>query len=162
MAISKLTIQKIFQLIFSSDVMSDAPHRLPTTSEVNENILSAQNSQLAVYNAHDGNNSLVKSSPGLQHLNRNINLNLSSEPGSVVALNTIQEINLSRRPSALLQDLLSTRRPSAVMAAIRTPNHRPRMLGWVRNYLFSVIFVQFFCLSDVIERWDLWEMYCPS
>ncbi|XP_037030150.1 proton channel OtopLc-like isoform X4 [Bradysia coprophila] len=111
------------------DVMSDAPQRLPTTSEVNENLLSAQNSQLAVYNAHDGNNSIVKSSPGLQHLNRNINLNLSSEPGSVVALNTIHEINLSRRPSALLQDLLSTRRPSAVMAAIRTPNHRPRMLG---------------------------------
>lgn len=115
--------------------MSDSPppaQRLPTTSEVNEKLLCAQNGQLAVYNSHDSNNSIVKSSPGLQHLNRNINLNLSSEPGSIVALNTIHEINLSRRPSALLQDLLSTRRPSAVMAAIRNPNmhnHRPRMLG---------------------------------
>lgn len=113
--------------------MNDTPQRLPSTSEVNEKLLSSQNGQLAVYNAHDSNNSIVKSSPGLQHLNRNINLNLSSEPGSIVALNTIHEINLSRRPSALLQDLLSTRRPSAVMAAIRTPalhNHRtPRMLG---------------------------------
>lgn len=99
--------------------MSDAsPQRLPTTSEVNENLLSAQNGQLAVYNSNDSNNSVVKSSPGLQHLNRNINLNLSSEPGSIVALNTIHEINLSRRPSALLQDLLSTRRPSAVSSFI--------------------------------------------
>lgn len=109
--------------------MNDSPQRLPTTTEVNEKLLSSENAQLAVYNSHDGNNSVVKSQ-GLQHLNRNINLNLSSEPGSIVALNTIHEINLSRRPSALLQDLLSTRRPSAVMAAIRAPNHRPsRMLG---------------------------------
>ncbi|KAJ6638666.1 Proton channel OtopLc [Pseudolycoriella hygida] len=112
--------------------MNDTPQRLPSTSEVNEKLLSAQNGQLVVSNPHDSNNLIVKASPGLQHLNRNINLNLSSEPGSIVALNTIHEINLSRRPSALLQDLLSTRRPSAVMAAIRTPNmhnHRPRMLG---------------------------------
>lgn len=44
------------------------------------------------------------------------------------------ELQISRRPSILLHELLSTRRPSAVMATLRAPaytpnNTRPRIMG---------------------------------
>lgn len=52
----------------------------------------------------------------------------TNTPLTVAVINDDHDI--SRRPSALLQDILSTRRPSAIMAAIRSPStlQRPRIL----------------------------------
>ncbi|XP_059616659.1 proton channel OtopLc-like isoform X2 [Phlebotomus argentipes] len=45
--------------------------------------------------------------------------------GSALALNNPhQELSLSRRPSVLLQEILSTRRPSAIMAALTRPQRQ--------------------------------------
>lgn len=88
-----------------------------TSNNINQQHNQHQNNYH--HNHHQQNNS--------HHLPHN------NSSTSIVALSVPHELTLSRRPSLLLQEILSTRRPSAIMTTIRTPSNyvsqnRPKMV----------------------------------
>lgn len=93
------------------------PHRLPSVSEINE---------------ENGDGSTEKSASQLLQKKNKTQSTRNSNQLHVTINTTPEEIECDdnsndnagpaiRRPSALAQDVLSTRRPSSILAAIRSP-----------------------------------------
>lgn len=92
------------------------PQRLARVSEINEE--SAEN---------EGEESALE--PSLKSKNRSgrnpnqLHVTINAKPEDIDCDGTSSQHSngSSRRPSVLIQEILSTRRPSAIMAAIRSP-----------------------------------------
>lgn len=95
------------------------PQRLARVSEINE-----ENCE----NEETEDNSLA---PSLRNKNRSgrnsnqLHVTINAKPEDIDGDGSSQHSNgtpgSSRRPSVLIQEILSTRRPSAIMAAFRSP-----------------------------------------
>lgn len=111
------------------------PQRLARVSEINED--SCEN--------EDEDSTLE---PSLKNKNRSgrnpnqLHVTINSKPEDIDGDGSSQHSNgtagSSRRPSVLIQEILSTRRPSAIMAAIRSP--KQFVNRYRREYVFFLNF----------------------
>lgn len=119
-----------------------SPHRLARVSETNEDIENDGH-----HNTDDEQckEKAQRSQRNANHLHVTINTkpeDMEFSDSSACGNGSAPHSN-SRRPSAIIQDILSTRRPSAILAALRSPK---QFVNRHREYvtvqlLFSCVFV---------------------
>lgn len=100
-----------------------SPHRLARLSETNEDTDEDDDAGIATKPCKEPTMRSPRSA-------NNLHVTINSKPEDLEYCNDVigggrktpmNEEGAGRRPSALIQDILSTRRPSAIMAAIRSP-----------------------------------------
>lgn len=116
-----------------------APQRLARVSELNEEASDGESADSAVPELVPKNKKNSARNSNQLHVTINTKPEEIDCDGQSVHSNGTNGSN--RRPSVLIQEILSTRRPSAIMAAIRSPKQ------FVNRYRREYVFLNHFLLT---------------